>query len=70
MPSIAMLFILFFPESPRWLVAHDRRDEAVEIFARYHADGDIHAPIVQLQIKEIVDQMNMYRDENPVGCPD
>lgn len=65
LPSIAMSMILFFPESPRWLVAHDRREDAAKIFAKYHADGDINAPIVQLQISEIVEQMNLYRDDNP-----
>ncbi|KAK5938049.1 hypothetical protein PMZ80_009638 [Knufia obscura] len=65
MPSIAMCFIMFFPESPRWLIAHDRREEAVQIFAKYHADGDEHAPIVQLQIGEVIEEMNLYRNENP-----
>lgn len=65
MPAIAMGFILFFPESPRWLIAHDRREEAAKIFARYHADGDLHAPIVKLQVAEIIEQMQQYRSDNP-----
>lgn len=65
LPSIAMFFILFFPESPRWLIAHDRREEAAKIFAKYHADGDENAAIVKLQVNEIVEQMSLYRDENP-----
>jgi Sugar (and other) transporter len=60
-----MGFILFFPESPRWLIAHDRREEAMKIFARYHADGDINAPIVKLQVAEIIEQMQLYRNDNP-----
>lgn len=65
LPSIAMLCILFFPESPRWLIAHDRQDEAQKLFAKYHADGDENAPIVRLQVDEIVEQMHAYRDDNP-----
>ena len=65
MPAIAMVCILFFPESPRWLIAHDRQEEAVKIFAKYHADGDANAPIVHLQVREIVEQMHAYKDENP-----
>lgn len=65
MPAIAMVFMFFFPESPRWLISRDRREEAVQIFAKYHADGDVHAPIVTLQVNEIVEQMSLYRDENP-----
>jgi hypothetical protein len=52
-------------ESPRWLIAHDRLEEATNIFAKYHADGDENAPIVKLQVAEIIEQMNLYRDENP-----
>lgn len=40
MPAIVMVLILFFPESPRWLIANDRREEALAIFAKYHGDGD------------------------------
>ena len=65
LPAIAGAFILFFPESPRWLIAHDRREDAVKIFARYHAEGDESAPIVKLQVAEIVEQMKLYRDDNP-----
>lgn len=65
LPSVAMCFILFFPESPRWLIANDRREEAAKVFAKYHADGDENAPIVQLQVGEVVQQMSLYRDENP-----
>jgi hypothetical protein len=32
-----------------------RIDEATKILAKYHGDGDANAPIVQLQIREIVD---------------
>jgi hypothetical protein len=65
LPGIAMCFILFFPESPRWLIAHNRRDEALQVFAKYHGDGDVNAPIVQLQYREVIEQMEMYKNENP-----
>jgi hypothetical protein len=60
-----MVLILFFPESPRWLIAHDRREEALAIFAKYHGDGDEQSPIVQLQYHEIIEQMQLTRNENP-----
>jgi hypothetical protein len=65
LPSIVMVLILFFPESPRWLIAHDRREEALVIFAKYHGEGDEHSPVVQLQYHEIIEQMSLTRNENP-----
>lgn len=43
----------------------DRRDEAVRVLAKYHAEGDVDHPIVQLQIREIVDDMADARNDNP-----
>ncbi|KAL5335051.1 general substrate transporter [Aspergillus crustosus] len=47
------LGVWFLPESPRWLVAHDRADDAAKVLARYHGDDDPHHPIVVLQLKEM-----------------
>lgn len=61
MPSIVMVMILFFPESPRWLMAKDRTEDALAVLAKYHGDGDQNAPIVQLQYREILED----RTNNP-----
>ncbi|KAL3421658.1 lactose permease [Phlyctema vagabunda] len=65
LPSVVMVLIMFFPESPRWLIAHDRADEGLAILTKYHGDGDESSPLVQLQYHEIKEQMNLFRDENP-----
>lgn len=60
-----MVLILFFPESPRWLIANDRAEEALAIFAKYHGDGDANSPIPQLEYNEVVEENRLTKDENP-----
>ena len=45
------LFII--PESPRWLVANGRKEKALEVLARYHANGDASDALVLYEYSEI-----------------
>ncbi|KXH65412.1 hypothetical protein CNYM01_08982 [Colletotrichum nymphaeae SA-01] len=65
MPGVVMIFIMFFPESPRWLISKDRAEEALAILAKYHGDGDVNSPVVQLQYREIIEDHHSTTDENP-----
>lgn len=65
LPAVVMCLIMFFPETPRWLIAHDRPDEALAVLAKYHGDGDPDSAIPQLQYREIVEENSLTRDENP-----
>lgn len=51
--GIVFTFSLFLPETPRWLVANDRDDEAIEVMAKYHGEGDRNSPIVRLEYEEM-----------------
>lgn len=53
-PSIIqVIFLPFCPESPRWLVAKGKIEEAHEILAKYHANGDSNDVLVVNEVEEI-----------------
>ncbi|KAK8878735.1 lactose permease [Apiospora arundinis] len=64
-PFVVMCCIMFFPESPRWLIHKDRAEEALAVLAKYHGDGDANSPLVQLQYHEIVEERAAARNDNP-----
>ncbi|TGO90228.1 hypothetical protein BPOR_0073g00030 [Botrytis porri] len=56
--GIVFLLVLFLPESPRWLVANDRHEEALTIMAKYHGEGDRSSPLVQLELREMMEEIS------------
>ncbi|PCH41900.1 general substrate transporter [Wolfiporia cocos MD-104 SS10] len=62
-PAIILsLGMLAFPESPRWLVDHNRPAEALMVLADLHGGGDTNAPLVQLEYAEIIEQVATDRE--------
>lgn len=45
--------VWFVPESPRWLVANGKIEQARAVLARYHGEGSEDHPIVVLQMAEM-----------------
>jgi len=43
----------FLPESPRYLISKDRREEAFDILSKYHAEGDRNNVIVLAEMAQI-----------------
>lgn len=57
--GVVLLCAPFLPETPRWLIANDRHEEALNIMARYHGEGSRDSPIVQLEYKEMVEDISV-----------
>ncbi|KIX07815.1 uncharacterized protein Z518_02469 [Rhinocladiella mackenziei CBS 650.93] len=54
---IVAVGVWFLPESPRWLMAQDREDDAIKVLARYHGEGSETHPMVSLQLQEMRQQI-------------
>ncbi|KAI1271387.1 putative MFS lactose permease [Xylaria sp. FL0933] len=50
---IVMFTIWFIPESPRWLMANGKAEEAVEFLVKYHGNGDPNSRLVRLEMEEM-----------------
>jgi MFS family permease len=51
-PGLIALFCFFIPESPRWLYAHNRRQQAHDTLTKWHGYGNPDSAWVQLELRE------------------
>jgi hypothetical protein len=53
MPALSVTGLILAPESPRWLIAVGRNEEASAIFVKYHAGGDQNSVLVEFEMAEV-----------------
>lgn len=57
-----LIGLLFVPESPRWLVSKGKHDKALQVLAKFHANGDVNDKLVQYEINEIEETIVRERE--------
>lgn len=63
LPSVLQLALIFFiPESPRWLVAKGKLEQAKNVIAKYHCGGDHNDPLVEFEIHEIEEMIRLEKE--------
>lgn len=61
LPIVQILFWWFVPESPRWLVAQERHEEARSILSCFHTGGDDRHPLIEFEMGEILRTIEMEK---------
>lgn len=63
LPSVLQLSVVWFvPESPRWMIAHGRAEQAHQVIAKVHANGDMDDEVVMLEMQEIKDTIRLEQE--------
>lgn len=55
------IFIFWVPESPRWLIANGRTEEATRFLCKYHSGSEEPTELVRLQVAEITCAIDFER---------
>ena len=73
-PSVIMFIgLLFMPESPRWLVFHQKEDKAREVLAKMRTPDQVEGELASIKEecerlkKEKMSEWNCSQN-NPVSC--
>lgn len=56
--------MFLFPKSPRWLASKDRWEEAIQVLAKLHGNGEVNHPKVLAEYKEIEEALMLEREQS------
>ncbi|KAI1268083.1 putative MFS lactose permease [Xylariaceae sp. FL1019] len=56
---IVLFTVWIIPESPRYLIANNRIDEATDFLVKYHGNGDPNSRLVLLELEEMREQIRI-----------
>ncbi|KAN0112839.1 MFS sugar transporter-like protein [Hyaloscypha variabilis] len=63
LPAVVLgALIMFFPESPRWLIDHNRPAEGLQTLARLHSNGDENDPWVKAEFDQIQESITFEHE--------
>ncbi|EMR66309.1 hypothetical protein MGN70_008254 [Eutypa lata] len=63
LPAVILAaLILLFPESPRWLIDHNRADEGLVNLAKLHSNGDVNDSWVRAEFAQIQETLSFEHD--------
>jgi len=68
--ALLLVGMMFLPESPRWLAAHDRWEEAIDIISHIQGGGDLEHPQVMIEMEEIKEAVRIDRESKSVTLLD
>lgn len=56
---IQLVPLIWCPESPRWLVSKGKREKAIAILVKHHANGEANSTLVTFELNEIEAQLEI-----------
>lgn len=57
----------FVPESPRWYISKGRPEQALNVLAKVHAEGNADDELVQLEYEEIKETIAIEKEAETTG---
>jgi MFS family permease len=61
-PLVVLIYLIFIPESPRYLIRKGKVDKALHILAKYHANGDAEDKLVAYEYQEITHAIQLEEE--------